>query len=113
MKLFPLDVFITARFSCQNYPVYITFDIVTSRHNFVTEIIPDRLASSGNRRPIRYTFRDATIAIRYNGNVVLITFTYLAHHVETSPPIIKRFDKKKHFDVLVFTCQTNYMKGIK
>ena len=60
--MFPLDGMVFVPLSIR----YVPLEIVSSRH----KIIPDRLASSENRRHIRYTCRDAMMAIRYSGNVV-------------------------------------------
>ena len=52
----------------------ITFRIGAFRTLSVPKIVPKNTWFNGNRRPTRYEKQNGTIAIRYNGNMVLILF---------------------------------------
>ena len=48
----------------------ITFRIGAFQPLSVTKIMPKKICSNGNRRPIRYENWNGAIAIRYDGNIV-------------------------------------------
>ena len=52
--------------------LHITFRIGAFQPLSVMKIMPKKIRSNGNRRPIRYESWNGAIAIRYDGNIVQV-----------------------------------------